>query len=275
MQLQRKAGNRAVQRLLPPTPTRAVQPDPAGLTLGGASIQRIWPFTSARSDKDLIEEAISKRVPDPISDIKDVNQATSEQKLQLIDVLLDHEGGNLNQQLKLAEIWDSYGAGLKSVADANIARWKRSFETCPSAMRGSREVKTLSAAFLVDTVDVANKYLNDNEQFTRKELQDLGLSETDDASTAPPTAAQTDAIQKRQAAAKDLADAQEARKRLLDVMVGYNVKYASQGGGELPQGGADGVTEQLVPMRYDPEHEPPAGPKPDDNFQPWKKVDDS
>src|SRR5215471_7728516 len=145
--LQRFAGNQAVSAML--------------------VIQR-----QAADAKGRIKEALDKHdatlvaalVPD------DMAQASTDERLQMIDVLND--SGSFFPQSKLPAVWDSLG-GLKAIATQNEARWKKSWQVAGAHMRQGQNAKSEQAIFYLDVADVAAGYLDQNEQYCKDEFRRL------------------------------------------------------------------------------------------------------
>ena len=223
--LQRTAGNRAVVQRM-------------------ATIQR-----DDLTPKQRATAAVNSGLPDQIADLDDgsLRAATTEERLRMIDILND--GGSGFQRARLPRIWDAFGAQIKTVADSNEARWKKSFTVAGPLMRTSYNVLGQRAMFHRDVVSVAGGYLDMNDRYCLSEFERLGLSETGDVVIGPPTEQQSQALLNTQADARLLAADQEALVDLRKIVVGYEWL-------ELPPGGP-GEPVAIGPLKtFDPERPP-------------------
>lgn len=214
----------------------------------------------AGSVADAISNKDSSAVADAIP--HKLGSATTEQKMQMIDVLLD-KGGFLEQS-KVPAIWESFGKNVEATANASPDRWKRSFDVAGGHMRASNLVTAQEKIFYLDVEDVAKGYLDQNEQYCKNELKRLGLSETGEIITGPPTQAQQAYLQATQGDAKKLTADQDSLHDLRNVMCGYQrtiVRPGSDGGTDV----APEYLDERVP--FDPEHPPALGPKQGDGMK--------
>jgi Domain of unknown function (DUF4157) len=204
---------------------------------------------------------VSSLVPEQLA------KATPEQKIQMIDILLDK--GTFFEKAKIPSIWDSFGKGIEKVANTHADCWKRSFNTAGEHMRTSKEVRGLQRIFYLDVQDVAKGYLDQNELYCKTELQRLGLTETGEIIVGPPTAEQSAQLKATQSDATKLVADQDALRDLRKVMCGYQRTIVSPGS----PGGTDVKPEYLDEMMpFDPDLPPPLEPKPDDGMKSWKEV---
>ncbi len=151
-----------------------------------------------KTPKQRATAAAESGKPADIADLDDeaLRAATAEERLKMIDILND--GGSGFQRIKLPRIWDAFGGQIKSVADSNEARWKKSFAVAGSVMRGSYNVMGQRAMFYRDVVQVANSYLDLNDAYCLAEFERLGPSNTGDVLIGPPTKEQSDALKTTQ-----------------------------------------------------------------------------
>jgi hypothetical protein len=268
--LQRLAGNRAVAATMQKVQgnlhqvaahpaARHLAPSVASLSgqaNGTASVQRAGP----------VDDAIASNAVAAISALSDVDlkQASVDQRVKMIDVVLAGGGGEV-----LARLWDSFGAGLTDAANNHSSEWHQSFVQFPETMRHSVEVTTLQAAFKDDICGVAQAYLTDNDGVVKQEMQQLGIPE--DGDSAQPSAQQDAALAKTQADAAKLSDAQKNRENLRQTEVAYHRKVVESGGSELPEGGADNVENMYEPVLFDPDNQFDASSQPTD-YEPGLKT---
>jgi hypothetical protein len=188
--------------------------------------------------------------------------ATVEQRLAMIRILI--QKGNTLEQFNLMVLWDSFGAGLRAVAESNAADWRASFQVAPAAMRQGRNVSGVRKVFYQDVEDLARRYLDQNEQFCRDEFAKLGLSQDGDVTTGPPTAMQDRERQDLRNSATALAANQEALAALRRVSVGYTGADITTYGNLLAKGD---------PVAFDPANAPTIGPDSNDRtMRPWAEV---
>jgi hypothetical protein len=285
--LQRAAGNRAVSRLVqtaaPRTVAGTVQ-NPAAVPLQrcgepgcdcvgedqsqGHPLQRVVaPITVQRNPgTPKLQEAIDKGAPDLVAalDAGDLGSASVDERMTLIDILLDK--GGFTQQARLPAIWDTFGKGLESVATQQASRWQRSFAVAGGHMRQSREVRGLQPVFYLDVEDIAKSYLDENERYCKREMERLGLDEQGQVRVGPPTAAQTSALATLRDDATKLAADQDAMADLRTVVVGYSSI-------EHPPGGTGPPVQLGGPVTFDPDRPATVGPQPGDTtMKTWAEV---
>lgn len=275
--LQRHAGNAAVVTLLADRSlsTRKMSKGSAALKVdrcGGAADCDCEPLLRQHSPdgagdpQQQIKDALEQGKPGPVAALEDsvVARATQEQRLTMIDILNDQ--GSFTQRERLPHLWDSFGKGIKDVANANPQRWQTSFAVAAGFMRTSREVAGQQKVFYLDVEDVARRYLDQNEAYCKDEFKRLGLTEDGQVAIGPPTAEQEKALKATQADAAQLAADQEALRDLRKVVVGY----ASV---ELPPGGTGPPVQLGGPVTFDPERPPVVGPQPTDTtMKTWAEV---
>ena len=251
LELQHLAGNLAVARSLA---TGAAPP-------GTPPVQR-----DDKTPKQRVEQALTEGKPDLVAglDAAALAVATADERLRMIDILNDQGSGF--QRLTLPKLWDTFGAQLRATAEGNAARWKKSFAVAGSAMRGGANVSGVRHVFYFDVQDVAKSYLDVNENYIGAEFERLGLTETGDVKTGPPTAQQASALADTRDQATKLAADQEAMLDLRKIIVGYSwVEY--------PPGGAGEPVATGGPADFDPERPPSHGPlKTDKSMKTWQEV---
>ena len=81
----------------------------------------------------------------------------------------------------------------------------------------------------------------------KTEMQRLGIPEKEGEATAP-TAAQTAALEKAQAAARDLARVQQTRQQLRQTEIAFHDRPVAKGEDELPAGGVDNLEHKYEPV---------------------------
>ena len=247
LSLQRQAGNRAV--------TGRIQ---------SVSVQR----GDEKTPKQRAQEAADTRTPEAIAglDRDAIKAATPEQRLDMIDVL--NSSGTQFQRIQLPYLWDAFGDQLKSRAEANGDRWKKSFTVAPSLMRTNYNVRESRTMFDRDVVHVANDYLDVNERYCKSEFGRFGLTESGDIPIGAPTADQAKALESTRNDAAKLAADQEAMADLRKVIVGYsNI--------ESPPGGTGPPVYVGKQATFDPNNAPGASPQPADlakGMKTWEEV---
>ncbi len=251
LEWQQTAGNVAVARSLAA----------GGSPPGTPTVQR-----DDKTPKERVKQALDAGTPDLVAglDAAALAAAGSDERLRMIDILNDQGSGF--QRASLPKLWDTFGAQLRATAEGNAARWKKSFSVAGSAMRGGANVSGVRHVFYFDVQDVAKSYLDVNENYIGAEFERLGLTETGDVKTGPPTAQQAAAVADTRDQATKLAADQEAMIDLRKITVGYSwVEYPPGGPGEPVATGG--------PATFDPERPPSHGPlKADKNMKTWEEV---
>src|SRR5689334_19959047 len=100
--LQRSAGNRA--------------------TAGLVQVQRT-PGTAVAGGRAEVETALRTHDVGDVKAITDVNVATDDEKIQLIEILLQQRWVGPRDEYKLEELWGSFGDRLGDRVRANQALW--------------------------------------------------------------------------------------------------------------------------------------------------------
>jgi hypothetical protein len=207
-----------------------------------------------------IDDAITNRDAKAIDALTaaDIAKASPNQRIQLIGIELGSGSGDA-----LPRLWDSFGGGLDAAAVAHPDEWAQSMTRYPDAMRQSREVKTLEAAFPLDVSDVAWAYLRENDQVVTREMGRLGIPDAEGKVVAP-SAAQAEEMRKTQEAAAKLADAQARREELRKTEIAFHRKFVEKGGQELPEGGVENLGEVYEPVYFDADKSFSAADQPTD-----------
>lgn len=239
----------------PPPPASLPAPAPVQPTF----VQRT-PGQAVFVQRNPVDDAVSKKDPKAVDalTVADIAKATVNQRVQLISIELDGGSGEA-----LPRLWDSFGRGLDAQAVNHPDEWAQSMTKFPAAMRQSREVKTLEAAFALDVRDVAWGYLRDNDAVVKKELARLGIGDKENESVAI-TAAQAEQMRKTQEAAQKLGEAQDKREALRATEIAFHRKSVAKGGSELPEGGVDNLEEVYEPVSFDPDRPFSAADQPTD-----------
>ena len=208
-------------------------------SVAGPVVQRTGP----------VDDAIASRNATSVDALTaaDIARASPSQRAQLISIELEAGSGDA-----LPRLWDSFGRGLDAAVVAHPDEWAQSMKRYPAAMRQSREVKTLEAAFPLDVSDVAWAYLRENDQVVTKEMGRLGIPDAEGKAVAP-SAAQAEEMRKTQVAAAKLADAQARRQELRKTEIAFHRKFVEKGGKELPEGGVENLEEVYEPVLFDPD----------------------
>lgn len=241
LRLQRAAGNEAVATVL--QAGGGVAPD-------GSVVQRAVGVDDAIAHRDVASiDALSAA---------DIARAKPGQRIQMIAIELDGGAGNA-----LPRLWDSFGGGLAAAAVAHPDEWAKSMRQHAAAMRQSREIRTLEAAFALDVRDVAWAYLRENDGVVTKEMSRLGIPNADGKAWSP-TAAQAEALRKTQQAAAKLAEAQTQREELRRTEIAFHRKFVEKGGQTLPEGGVNDLSEIYDPVYFDPDRSFAASEQPTD-----------
>lgn len=241
LRLQSAAGNEAVARVL----------HAGGGTAPGASvIQRALGVDDAIANRDVAGiDALSAA---------DIAKAKPDQRIQMIAIELEAGAENA-----LPRLWDSFGGGLAAAAVAHPDEWTRSVRQHAAAMRQSREIRTLEAAFALDVRDVAWAYLRENDGVVTKEMSRLGIPDADGKASSP-TAAQAEELRKTQEAAAKLAEAQTKREELRKTEIAFHRKFVEKDGQTLPEGGVENLAEIYEPVYFDPDRSFAASDQPTD-----------
>ena len=255
--LQRRLGNQVVSSVL-----QATRGPVAFSATRSSVIQR----------SGAVDDALTKHTPDAVDSLSkdDIAKATVNQRMEMVTIVLGGGGGT-----SLPRLWDSFGSGLEAVATAHPTEWQRSMTEHAEAMRNSHEVNTLqNAGFYGDIENVAWAYLRENEQVVKTEMQRLGIPEQEGGKAAP-NAAQEEELRKAQAAAGELARAQQTREQLRQTEIAYHKKAVETGQKELPQGGVDDIEHRYDPMFFDPDNKFDAMDQPTDYLPGLRTWDDT
>ncbi len=235
----------------PGEPPLQRQIEPAGGTSTPALVvQRSGPLDDAIAHRDA-------KAVDGLT-AADIARASVNQRVQLIGIELESGSGDA-----LPRLWDSFGGGLDAAAVAHPDEWTQSMKRYPAAMRQSREVRTLEAAFALDVRDVAWAYLRENDQVVTNEMRRLGIPDAE-GKVAAPSAAQADELRRTQEAAAKLAEAQARREDLRRTEIAFHRKFVEKGGQTLPEGGVENLEEIYEPVLFDPDASFSAADQPTD-----------
>jgi hypothetical protein len=263
-------GNRAVARLIG---RRTAE---AGKRLAAIEIQRpvvgVQRLAGSRTvsaslarqtpgqDAGRVADAISKKSATAVASLTkdDFAKATDDQRIDMIGIVL---AGGRGDALPL--LWDSFGGGPETAATAHPNEWKQSLTDHADDMSKSKNVLELERSFKDDIAQVAQAYLTENDALIKSEMEKLGIPQTDGGG-ASPTDAQAQALQKEQAAAGDLEQAQKAREALRETVIAFHDKPVEKGGSELPEGGVENIEHTYEPVLFDPDRRFDAAEQPTD-----------
>jgi hypothetical protein len=201
-----------------PTPATGPQPPPSP-----ASPKTKAPDpTGTPDDKAQVAKAIASKDPGDVKDIKNVNAATEDEKLELIRILTKQTWVGPFDEYKLEEIWRSFGERLPEVAGANLLLWQDS-------INGGAEVMKLPAVqkilidYMNDVKQLAMSYLDKNRAYIIAEKERLGIG------VAQPTAEQDRQLKLVQDATVNVKKAMQQQAQLKKIHVGYSLLGTEKG----------------------------------------------
>ncbi|RAQ94209.1 tetratricopeptide repeat protein [Thermogemmatispora tikiterensis] len=175
--------------------------------------------------------------------IADFSPATLEEKLQLINILLQQGWVGPFDEWALEDIWRSFGDNVLQVGAAHFDVWKQcvdrgaELEKLPAVVEAQKK-------FLADVETIARYYLRTNQDYIEKETERLGLQQRVASSQ------QDQELQEIQQAARVLLSAQDLQAQLRQITVGYDVEVTEEG------------FSYLVPVGFDPMHKPAMAERP-------------
>ncbi|MEO8393555.1 MAG: hypothetical protein ABI700_11250 [Chloroflexota bacterium] len=180
-----------------------------------------------------VDAALKSSNGGDVKDITDVTVATEDERIILIDKLLNHQRWFFGPRdgAKVEEIWNSFGGNLNRRAEANPELWKQTYD------RGVEPIKldTRELRFKLDVKDIAFDYLKQNEAFVRQQMEGMGLSQTPNAPVAAGNEKQNLAMQKAQKSADSIAELQKSKEDSKKILLGYAVKYHGGRGPSMPE----------------------------------------
>lgn len=249
--LQRSAGNARVARLL------GSRPDASGRIQRGT---RIFGVSIGEDEELTVQEVIDRQDADLIDNLPTARLlgASQDQKLTLLRLLAGQWAGDEDERL-METIWGSFGDPV-AVADAQIELWK----LCVARGADLDELQVVQDArteYEQDVKALARSYLAENRRYVEQEKERLGISSRA-GEQGGSTEEQRAAVQELQTQAAELSRAQQARDKLQEVTVGYDlVPEARPGlvgmGTTTPQEHAEDVVARrgrrmLQPATFDP-----------------------
>jgi len=170
--------------------------------LGGGALQR-----SPTSDATTIDQ---------VKEIRSFEGTDDNEKLRLMNILLDQIWVGSSDEAALERIWNSFSEeGMVRFCDAHPDKFSECFNRGADLL-DSVPYKAITNHFSTDIAELAKHYLGVNEKVVQQELDAVG-------SGAPPGPQQTDRIAELQEAATVLADLQRAQEAAKMVAVGWRV----------------------------------------------------
>jgi hypothetical protein len=213
--LQRHVASRPFQRF-------AGERQPAAPTaLRAASVAR-WtmPFVTSKNNEQLIKDGADGDVP-AIKEISDFGPASADQKLRMVDHLLDQVLVGPRDEGALARIWLSFGDEFTEVASANLGRWKKSTVRYTGLSDRIPAVKTMRTDFVRDIEAVARQNLKENGKFADDQMAALGIQQDQSAAAAPLSVDQGAQLERMKDVGDTVASLQWAQQAALKVTVGF------------------------------------------------------
>ena len=234
LSLQRRAGNLATTRFVASGRLARITDDDlaARADRGGSQSQR-----------ELIDAAILSRDSDDVTEISNFGEASVAERHTLIEILLQQGWVGPSDEYALEAIWNTFGRGLATQVDAHQAMWELSIESGmdPSGIAAVQDLRT---QFEEDVKAKARAYMQTNLLYCETEQEKFGLRAAE--GPVSPTA-ETERVmhmeqtQELAASAKKLL---EAKDKLLQMHVGYNMVMSPMAGG------------MTTPVNFDPEKRP-------------------
>jgi hypothetical protein len=150
---------------------------------------------------------------------------------------------------EISRLWQSFGERLPDVAAANLELWKKSVHESDQ-LNELPQITAIREAFGRDVVDLARRYLADNEKGVVNEAKRLGVNLRGDAGGAAPEA-EPGYVDGIRAVGAQVMELQKLVKALTKIQVGYSVDYDPESGMEAGES----------PAYFNPESQPDRAPK--------------
>lgn len=217
------------------------------------------PTAADFAGRALIQKALETKDASDVKKIHNFGLASTEEKLKLIDILLNQTWVGPYDEWALQDIWGSWGEYALKIAstEAGYKLWLDCIDR-GAELEKLAAVTTLKDKFTSDIKAIVTGYLSQNLQFVLNEMSRLGFAQEEGTEPAPATAQQTEEIQEMQSAASLVAKLQKSREMVVgNVLVGYDANPHSQqpqisGGGQDPSAPPPPAQPMFIPVYFDP-----------------------
>jgi hypothetical protein len=222
---------------------------------GSAAVAGSWPFeTDTRTPRQQIDDALSSKEPDDVKAISNIYLGTVDERLKMLEILVDQWWAGNSDESKMEEIWGSFGSSVLTVAGQHQKLWDDCVDKGADLDELS-EIERVTDSFVADVTVLARQYLELNRKTIEAEVGAYGLQALW-AAPAVPTAAQTSQIMDLQKIAQSVAVLQLAQEQARATAVGYEMHVESIAA-DAP------AVVTVIPVMFDPNKPPDMTEDPD------------
>jgi hypothetical protein len=222
---------------------------------GSAGVAGVWPFEEdTRTPRQQIDDALRSEDADDVKAISNVYYATPDERIKLLEILVDQWWAGNSDELKMEEIWRSFGPGMLAVAGTHQKLWDACYDK-GADLDELPQYERARDGFVADVTALARQYLELNKKTIEEEVGRYGLPPSG-AAPAAATAAQTTQIMDLQKIAQSVALLQFAQEQARATQVGYQHHI-------VPSRMGGPATIMVLPAKFDPNRPPEMTEAPD------------
>ncbi|MBB4761757.1 DUF4157 domain-containing protein [Amorphoplanes digitatis] len=222
---------------------------------GPAAVAGAWRWApDTRTPRQQIDDALRSEDADDVKAISNVYLATVDERIKLLEILVDQWWAGNSDELKMEEIWGSFGSSVLAVAGPRQRLWDNCVDK-GADLDELPEIERVNAGFVADVTALARQFLELNAKAIEAEVGSYGLPPSGSAPAAP-TAAQTAQVMDLQKIAQSVALLQLAQEQARATPVGYEVHVES-----IAPDAPAVVT--VIPAMFDPNKPPQLTEDPD------------
>jgi hypothetical protein len=222
---------------------------------GSAAVAGVWPYQlDKRTPRQQIDDALRSKDPDDVKMISNIYIGTVDERIKMLEILVDQWWAGNSDESKMEEIWGSFGSSVLTIAGQRQKLWDDCIDK-GAELEDLPEIERVNNSFVADVTALARQYLELNRKLIEAEVGTYGLPPSGVAAAAP-TAAQTTQIADLQKIAQSVALLQLAQEQARATAVGYETHIESIG----PDAPAI-IT--ILPARFDPNKPPEMTEDPD------------
>jgi len=221
------------QRLIAHELTHVVQQGQAG----ASQVNRLPAYGTVQRDeltdeekaeeKEKIAKAIKSRDAGDVRDIDDYSLASTDERMTLVDILLDQGWVGPWSEYALEAIWATFGLSIMSWCSNNedhFARFKKSV-AAGAELDELYAVEALKGWFRSDVQSAARGFLKKNREYLEEELGKIGISPEGNLSS-DMSEEQEARLEQLQMVVELVRQAKRAQSAIRRTLVGYNMMYA-------------------------------------------------
>jgi hypothetical protein len=216
---------------------------------GSAAVAGAWPLEiiDTRTPRQQIDDALRSREPSDVKMIRNVYVATVDERITLLEILVDQWWAGNSDESKMEEIWGSFGSSVLTVAGQHQTLWDACIDK-GADLDELPEIERVTNGFVADVTALARQYLELNKKTIEAEVGTYGLPPSG-AAPGAPTTAQTSQIMDLQRIAQSVAVLQLAQEQARATPVGYewHSEYIAP---EVPP------ATTIIPAMFDPNKPP-------------------